>query len=155
MEKSMWHKLLILISLIIFSGCTTKMTEGLSSESQEDMVFPEWFWHPPRLRSGGVAVGYSPSYYYPKEAVEAAELNGIETLAKQMSVRIKGGKAYMKDDRGIHFAGEKIEELLSNRDWSHPIGHKQYRISGQDRKSNRDWSRPKGTILGGRFFSPI
>jgi len=117
MEVSMWHKVLLVILLLIFSGCAARMTGIPSSESQEDMVFPEWFWHSPRLESG-IAVGYSPSYYYPKEAIAAAELNGVETLAKQMSVRIKGGKAYMKDHKGIHFAGEKIEELFAEESYN-------------------------------------
>ena len=109
MEASMWYKILLVIFLLTFSGCATK----IPSESQEKMLFPKWFWHPPKLKSGVVAVGYSPSYYSPGEAIAAAELNGIVTLAKQMSVKIRGGKAYVKDDNGLHSAGEKIEELFA------------------------------------------
>lgn len=107
MGRKSW---LTAFSLLLLLGCGAGKREGLISTRPIEL--PEWFWKPPLIRSVPVAVGYSPSFLDPEKAIASAEENGVENLAKQICLRIKGERIFLKDELGIKFMGEKIEEIV-------------------------------------------
>ena len=59
------------------------------------------------------AVGYAQTYFYRDTSVEEATENGIRSLAKSVSIRIKGERGFMDTVYGSEFAGEDFQEELS------------------------------------------
>lgn len=58
------------------------------------------------------AVGYAQTYFYQDTSVKEATENGIKSLAKSVSVRIKGERGFMDTVFGPEFAGEDFQEEL-------------------------------------------
>ena len=106
----MWRSAVLVISIgLLVAGCAGKEARFAS---EGEVVLPEWFWRPPISGSVPIAVGYSPSYLNPRKAIASAEENGVENLAKQIVVRIRGERVFHSDGRGTRFMGEKIEEIV-------------------------------------------
>ncbi|MFQ6041825.1 MAG: hypothetical protein ACE5PV_13285 [Candidatus Poribacteria bacterium] len=58
------------------------------------------------------AVGYAQTYYHQETSVKEATENGIESLARSISIRIKGERGFMDTVSGSEFAGEDFQEEL-------------------------------------------
>jgi len=67
----------------------------------------------PHRKNAVFAVGYvRTSSFYPDSAVEKATENGIESLARSVSVRIKGERGFIDESFGSEFVGEDFQEKL-------------------------------------------
>ncbi|MCZ6680584.1 MAG: hypothetical protein O7E52_25410 [Candidatus Poribacteria bacterium] len=81
------------ILILSISGChAAKSTENpIPSVAAEPLEYPLWFWQTPTRYDAPTAVGYAPtSQFRPESSVEAATVDGLEQLAKHVSVRIRG-----------------------------------------------------------------
>jgi len=58
------------------------------------------------------AVGYAQTFFYRESSIEEATTNGINVLAKYVSVRIKGERGFKATILGPEFAGEAFKEEL-------------------------------------------
>ena len=72
--------------------------------------YPRWFWQMPHSNTALFAVGYAQTYFHRDTSVEEATENGIRSLAKSVSIRIKGERGFMDTVYGSEFAGEYFQE---------------------------------------------
>ena len=64
----------------------------------------------PHSKTALFAVGYAQTYFYQDTSVEEATENGIRSLARSVSIRIKGERGFMDTVYGSEFAGEDFQE---------------------------------------------
>jgi len=88
--------------LLLVAGCSSaqvqKQPEFRQSETQEtvqsgprtEASYPAWFWNTPILEDSLFAVGLSETFARTETSEQHAIANGVESLAKALSVRIKG-----------------------------------------------------------------
>jgi len=74
--------------------------------------YPLWFWEMPQSDTALFAVGYAQTYYHQETSVKEATENGIESLARSVSIRIKGERGFIDTVSGSEFAGEDFQEEL-------------------------------------------
>jgi len=108
--------ILFYISLLTLS-CHNATVKPLSTHYREELIrkyssYPKWFWQTPHGNNALFAVGYAQTYFYRESSVEEATLNGISSLAKSVSVRVKGERGFKDTKLGPEFAGEDFKEEL-------------------------------------------
>ncbi|MBL7082579.1 MAG: hypothetical protein ISS41_02970 [Candidatus Aminicenantes bacterium] len=64
----------------------------------------------PQSSNNLFAVGYAQTFFYRESSIEEATTNGINVLAKYVSVRIKGERGFKDTILGPEFAGEAFKE---------------------------------------------
>jgi hypothetical protein len=100
--------IVLIILLVLVLGCG-----GISSSSKtpEDMSYlaiheyPSWFWNMPAVESDILSVGYSETYFREESSKDQSLKNGIENLAKSISVWIKGGQGFWNVGSQMAIAG--------------------------------------------------
>ena len=107
---------LIAFSLPILSCCKATV-ESFSRHHKEELIskysnYPHWFWQMPHSNDTLFAVGYAQTYFYQESSIEEATTNGIQILAKYISVRIHGERGSKDTILGPEFAGEDFKEEL-------------------------------------------
>lgn len=75
--------------------------------------YPAWFWNMPHAEDSLFAVGFSETFAHPETSQQYAITDGIESLAKYFSVRIKGERGVLRDGNRVIFSGADIQEILS------------------------------------------
>ena len=108
--------ILFLFSFFILPCCRTTV-KPVSKFHKEELIrkyssYPKWFWHMPRSSNNLFAVGYAQTFFYRESSIEEATTNGINVLAKYVSVRIKGERGFKDTILGPEFAGEAFKEEL-------------------------------------------
>jgi len=108
--------ILFCFSLLPLS-CHKAPVKPLSIHYKEEQIhkyssYPKWFWKMPHSNNALFAVGYAQTYFYSESSVEEATTNGINNLAKSVSVRIKGERGFKDTRLGPEFAGEAFKEEL-------------------------------------------
>lgn len=115
---------LFLIFLLFIQSCqktnVRPQSESSKKESMQELassypkysIYPRWFWKMPHNPNAVFAVGYAQTYFYPDSSVKEATENGIKSLAKSVSVRIKGERGFIDTLHGPQFAGEDFQEVL-------------------------------------------
>ena len=98
-------------------SCHKATVKPLSKHYKEELIrkystYPRWFWQMPHSNNTLFAVGYAQTYFYRESSVEEATVNGINNLAKSMSVRVKGERGFKDTQLGPEFAGEDFKEEL-------------------------------------------
>ncbi len=98
-------------------SCHKATVKSLSKHYKEELIrkystYPRWFWQMPRSDNTLFAVGYAQTYFYSESSVEEATVNGINSLAKSVSARIKGERGFKDTRLGPEFAGEFFKEEL-------------------------------------------
>ncbi len=106
----------IFLSLSI-QFCYKSNIYSSSKHQKEELIrkyssYPQWFWQMPQSGNTLFAVGYAQTYFYRESSVEEATANGIKSLAKSISVRIKGERGSVETVFGPEFKGENFEEEL-------------------------------------------
>lgn len=111
----------LFIILFFFSlsiqSCYKSNVYSFGKYQKEELIrkyssYPQWFWQMPQGGNTLFAVGYAQTYFYRESSVEEATANGIKSLAKSISVRIKGERGSMDTVFGPEFKGEDFEEEL-------------------------------------------
>jgi len=107
---------LIAFSLPILSCCKATV-ESFSRHHKEELIskysnYPHWFWQMPHSNDTLFAVGYAQTYFYQESSIEEATTNGIQILAKYISVRIHGERGSKDTILGPEFAGEDFKEEI-------------------------------------------
>jgi len=74
--------------------------------------YPLWFWEMPQSDTALFAVGYAQTYFHKETSVKEATENGIDSLARSISIRIKGERGFIDTVSGSEFAGEDFQEEL-------------------------------------------
>jgi len=102
---------------LAIQSCYKSSVYSSSKYQKEELIrkyssYPQWFWQMPQSGSTLFAVGYAQTYFYRESSVEAATANGIKSLAKSISVRIKGERGSMDTVFGPEFKGEDFDEEL-------------------------------------------
>jgi len=97
--------------------CHKATVTPLSKYYKEEQIrkysrYPKWFWQMPHSNNALFAVGYAQTYFYRESSVEEATMNGIKSLAKSVSVRVKGERGFKDTILGPEFAGEAFKEEL-------------------------------------------
>jgi hypothetical protein len=108
--------ILFIFSLLTLS-CHKATVKPLSKHYKEEQIrkyssYPKWFWQMPHSNNALFAVGYAQTYFYRESSDEEATMNGINSLAKSMSVRVKGERGFKDTQLGPEFAGEDFKEEL-------------------------------------------
>ncbi len=103
--------------LLLTLSCHKATVKPLSKHYKEEQIrkyssYPKWFWQMPQSNNALFAVGYAQTYYYRESSVEEATANGINVLAKYVSVRIQGERGFKDTKLGPEFAGEFFKEEL-------------------------------------------
>ena len=83
------------------------------TKSAGETSYPAWFWKMPHSENSLFAVGFSETFFYPESSKQNAIKDGIESLAKYLSVRIKGERGVLRDGSRVIFSGDDIQEILS------------------------------------------
>ena len=103
--------------LLLTLSCHKATVKPLSKHYKEEQIrkystYPRWFWQMPHSNNTLFAVGYAQTYFYRESSVEEATDNGINVLAKYVSVRIQGERGFKDTKLGPEFAGEFFKEEL-------------------------------------------
>ncbi len=98
-------------------SCHKATVKPLSKHYKEELIrkystYPRWFWQMPHSNNALFAVGYAQTYFYRESSIEEATANGINVLAKYVSVRIQGERGFKDTKFGPEFAGEFFKEEL-------------------------------------------
>jgi len=106
--------ILFFFSFFILPCCRTTV-KPLKKLHKEELIhkyssYPKWFWHMPHSSNNLFAVGYAQTFFYRESSIEEATTNGINVLAKYVSVRIKGERGFKDTILGPEFAGEAFKE---------------------------------------------
>jgi hypothetical protein len=109
--------LLLLLMIECFSPSIKKKSESIESKTipteslcpqsnkTPDELYPAWFWNTPYSEDSLFAVGYSNTFFHTETSQKEAIENGIESLAKSVSVRIKGERGLMRHGGGVACSG--------------------------------------------------
>ena len=82
-------------------------------KASAEVSYPAWFWKMPHSEGSLFAVGFSETFTHPETSQQNAIEDGIENLAKYLSVRIKGERGVLRDGSRVIFSGNDIQEELS------------------------------------------
>jgi hypothetical protein len=108
--------ILFAFSLPILSCCKATV-KSFGKHHKEELIrkysnYPQWFWQMPHSNNTLFAVGYAQTYFYQESSIKEATANGIQILAKCVSVRIHGERGSKDTVLGPEFAGEDFKEEL-------------------------------------------
>ena len=100
------RSLLLTLFVLSISSChAAKASEP--SVTTEPFEYPIWFWNSPTVNNLPVAVGYAPtSQFRAESSVESATRDGLEQLAKHISVRIRGERIFLNQCQAQNFQEE-------------------------------------------------
>lgn len=76
--------------------------------------YPLWFLNQADVPYGKTAVGYANPSFYPDSSVSYAILNGCETYAKQMWIKLFGGQAFWSTELGTFWMGSDFSEQFDS-----------------------------------------
>ena len=82
--------------------------------SSRQVAYPSWFWNPPLGMA--TAVGFSPVYHNSELSIKEAVQDGIESLARMLSVRVIGERISIGSQQAEKFKKEtsiEIQEKVS------------------------------------------
>ncbi len=86
----------------------------LTTPSQpKEASYPAWFWNMPDTEDGLFAVGFSETYAHAETSEQGAIADGVENLAKALSVRIKGEEGVQREGGRVVYSGNDLQEEVS------------------------------------------
>ena len=109
---------LFLIFLLSIQSCHKSSVEFSKSIHPPEYLihkysgYPRWFWQMPHSKNAVFAVGYAQTYFYRDASSEKATENGIRSLARSVSIRIKGARGFEDTIYGSEYRGEDFQEEL-------------------------------------------
>ncbi|HIE30155.1 TPA: hypothetical protein EYP66_23055 [Candidatus Poribacteria bacterium] len=119
-------KITFLLFLLVVVGCASHSakvmppTTGRDKESPQlqpkpsaEASYPAWFWNMPHFENNLFAVGFSETFFHPENSTKNAIKDGIERLAKYLSVHIKGEHGLLSSGGRIIYSVDNIQEELS------------------------------------------
>lgn len=118
-----------ILMLLVVVGCTSPSVKETSELAPKTMAptaqfqpkpklsaeasYPAWFWNMPHSEDSLFAVGFSETFAHPESSQQNAIKDGIESLAKYLSVHIKGERGVLRDGSRVIFSGADVQEELS------------------------------------------
>jgi len=123
-------KITILLVFLLVVGCTSTSLQGKAELTPEKLnpanqlqtktkpsakvSYPAWFWKMPQEENSLFAVGLSKTFFRAESSEQNAIKDGIEKLARSLSVRIKGERGVLRGGGRLLFSGDDIQEKLSS-----------------------------------------
>lgn len=83
------------------------------SRPPTEASYPAWFWDMPDTEGALFAVGFSETYAHAETSEQGAIADGVENLAKVLSVRIKGGEGVQREGGRVVYYGNDLQEEVS------------------------------------------
>jgi hypothetical protein len=83
------------------------------TKSAGEADYPAWFWNMPHSEDSLFAVGFSETFFHPEKSTQNSIKDGIESMAKYLSVRIKGERGMLSSGGIVVYSGDDIQEILS------------------------------------------
>jgi len=83
------------------------------ARSESQTSYPDWFWTMPVSGSGLLAGGMSETFVHAEASEESAIADGIGSLAKSVSVSIRGEYGSVSQGDRQVFAGDNMDEVVS------------------------------------------
>jgi len=125
-ETIMRTRVMLLFVLILFIlGCHSpkplpnNATTDVTTVVTESIEYPIWFLKPPVGLTFPTAVGYAETYRFSHEvSVEEATRDGIEQLAKHISVRIRGEVSAINERQMQYFqeiVDDSVKQLVADK----------------------------------------
>ena len=87
-----------------------EITQPFKTRSDEES-YPGWFWEMPHSEKYLFAVGFSKTYSHPKSSEQKATEDGIENLARSLSIGIKGERGLLRGG-GQTFSKNNFQEEI-------------------------------------------
>ena len=86
----------------------------LFEHSSVAQVYPKWFLFQGEVSYGKTVVGYANPSFYADSSVSQAILNGCETYAKQMSLKMSGGQTFWSTELGTIWMSANFKEQFDS-----------------------------------------
>ena len=114
---------MIILLLLLVVGCVSPSvkqkeitpTTQLQPKPKplDEASYPDWFWKTYHSKDSLFAVGFSETFFHPESSERNAIKDGIESLARSLSVHIKGERGILRGGGQVVFSGDDIQEELS------------------------------------------
>jgi len=119
----------ILLLLLLIVGCATPLLQEKAeltpeeidptaqlqrkTKSSAEAYYPDWFWKMPQEENSLFAVGLSKTFFRTESSEKNAIKDGIESLARSLSVHIKGERGLLRGRGRVIFSDDDFQEELS------------------------------------------
>ena len=82
-------------------------------EPRAEASYPAWFWNMPSSEDSLFAVGLSETFAHAETSEQHAIADGVASLARALSVRIKGEYGTMSEGSRLIYSGSDMQEEVS------------------------------------------